>query len=187
VKPPRKKAAWLVLAAMGRKKKFIDKKNATSYRLIHRDEHSDDEAGDYELVTSHDLEQRHKEAAAAARARHPMSAMFLDEDDYVQNDQQRTEILESGLPDDGYNYLLHLRDPGTRTRLTITGTSREKATVTEELINITEDLGLEGVNCCTAELCAALTDHLNLGWSLCVALPAQTILLSRLTPAQCIN
>lgn len=123
---------------MGRKKKFIDKKNATTYHLVHRDEHGDDASGDYELVTSQHMAQRQEEATAAARTRHPMSFMFLDEDDLVQNDEQRTEILESGLPDDGYNYLQHLRDPGARARLTITGASREPATVTEELLTIPE-------------------------------------------------
>lgn len=104
------------VASMGRRKSFIDKKRSTTYYLVHKevDDDGDDdgESGDRELVTGEDFLRRQAEVAAAARAKHPLAFLFVQEEDLVQNAEQRHDILELGLPDDGYNYLKHLRAPG---------------------------------------------------------------------------
>ena len=113
---------------------FIDKKRATTYRLVHKD--VDDgasdggESGDYELVTDQQIAEREAAVAAASQARHPLSFLYMQDDDMVQSEAQRQEILDRGLPDDGYNYLRHLRAPGhaqPRTATVDTSSAREHA------------------------------------------------------------
>lgn len=127
---------------MGRKKKpFIDKRRATTYHLVHREiDENDEDDGDYELVSTQEMGERRQEAAAAA-GRHPMSFLFVTEDDMVQNDQQRDEIRDMGLPDDGYNYLQHLRAPGSQTLLAVAGTSTAGKGA---LQSVPEELCLDG-------------------------------------------
>jgi hypothetical protein len=100
---------------MGRRKRFIDKKNATTYYLVHKGVEDDNDAielqGDRELATAEDIAKRRVEVTKQAAAKHPLSFLFVDEDDIVQNEEHRAEILELGLPDDGYNYLKHIRAP----------------------------------------------------------------------------
>jgi Low temperature viability protein len=102
---------------MGRKKPFIDKKRAVTYTLVHRDAEDDDggdDSAEYELVTQQEMAEQQVKAAAAARSKHPLAFLYTQEEDLVENEQQRTEILDLGLLDDGYNYLKHLRAPGAR-------------------------------------------------------------------------
>lgn len=102
---------------MGRKKPFIDKSKATTYHVMYK-EH-DDAEDPFEFVSAADMQQRVEEAAEANSARHPLAFLYEDEDDHVQTEEQRQEILGMGLPDDGYNYLKHMRAPGARTQMMI--------------------------------------------------------------------
>jgi hypothetical protein len=103
---------------MGRNKKpFIDKRKATTYHVMYK-EH-DDEEDPFEFVSAEDMRQRTKEAAEAASASHPLSFLFENEEDQVQSEEQRQEIISMGLPDDGYNYLKHMRAPGSRQQMLI--------------------------------------------------------------------
>jgi hypothetical protein len=100
---------------MGRKKPFIDKSKATTYHVMHK-EH-DDVEDPFEFVSTEDMRQRTQEAAEAASARHPIAFLYENEEDQVQSEEQRQEIISMGLPDDGYNYLKHMRAPGSRQQM----------------------------------------------------------------------
>ncbi|XP_058098724.1 uncharacterized protein LOC131243401 isoform X2 [Magnolia sinica] len=135
---------------MGRKKKFIDKKNSATFQLLARDSsdpnnsHSANGSDrvfvrvdnnqylsqgflddvDENETTSHNSRSPHLDGPDSIFADAPGD----DDDDQIggaQNpvlaakttmaigslpDHIRREILELGFPDDGYNYLLHLRE-----------------------------------------------------------------------------
>ena len=97
---------------MGRKKQFIDKKSATTFHVVYRsaaDAEANPNGGDYDVVSDMELLHMRNEAADKATSSHPLDWLRIKESDYVKDDAQRTEILELGLSDDGYNYLQHLR------------------------------------------------------------------------------
>lgn len=102
---------------MGRKKPFIDKSKATTYHVMYK-EH-DDAEDPFEFVSEDDIRQRTEEAAGAASSRHPLAFLYENEDDQVQSEEQRQEIIGMGLPDDGYNYLQHMRAPGSRQQMVV--------------------------------------------------------------------
>ena len=102
---------------MGRKKPFIDKSKATTYHVMYK-EH-DDAEDPFEFVSERDIRQRTEEAAEAASSRRPLAFLYENEDDQVQSEEQRQEIMSMGLPDDGYNYLQHMRAPGARQQMLI--------------------------------------------------------------------
>ncbi|PWA55281.1 hypothetical protein CTI12_AA428980 [Artemisia annua] len=103
---------------MGKKKKFIDKKKAATFQLISRDTsdplYTDDPSNDRVFV----------------RVDNNSEAPFFDDDVDSEGDgifddapeeggpsrprllpdEVRREIVELGFPDDGYNYLSHLRE-----------------------------------------------------------------------------
>jgi hypothetical protein len=107
---------------MGRRRRFIDKKHGTTYYLVHKElnDGKDDGKleGDRELATAEEIAKRRAEGSERAAAKHPLSYLFVDEDDLVKNNEQREEILSLGLPDDGYNYLKHIRAPCATVSLT---------------------------------------------------------------------
>ena len=148
---------------------FIDKKRATTYRLVHKDVDDDasdgGESGDYELVTDEQIAEREAAVAAAAQTRHPLSFLYVQEEDLVQNEAQRQEILDRGLPDDGYNYLRHLRAPGhAQPRTATVDTSSALAHGAEEL---SKDRGvLAG-----AHVAAAATHAMLMRWHVSNGVP----------------
>lgn len=104
---------------MGRKKKFIDKKNSSTFQLIARDSsdpnYDDSPGGDRVFIQ------------VSGRPNEDPDSIFADADEdggqyyYDQAfdnsaaaqplpEKLRKEILDLGFPDDGYNYLNHLRD-----------------------------------------------------------------------------
>lgn len=122
---------------MGRKKKFIDKKKSATFQLIARDssdpiyddspgndrvfvridnnpvsvfagsgEYEDEDEGDSDSIFADAPEDNNDNEAddrvfgtpAAGPSRRPLP------------ENVRKEILELGFPDDGYNYLKHLRE-----------------------------------------------------------------------------
>ena len=98
----------------GRKKKFIDKKNSATFQLIARD--------------TSDPSFSQSDRVFVRVDNNPVSFPVADDsafddapDDYYYDDDAgvsggplpedvRREILELGFPDDGYNYLNHLRE-----------------------------------------------------------------------------
>jgi len=109
------------------KKKFIDKKNSTTYSLVYRSAEDGDEVGENQgdervlydknakkenVVTSKDLERE--------RYGNPLS--WLNEEDSIWgggqvgtsglDESRRQELIELGFDDDGYDYLKHLRTLG---------------------------------------------------------------------------
>lgn len=126
---------------MGKKKRFIDKKNSATFHLLARDS-SDNQpsAADPVFVrvdsnpfstpqgfSSQDDDDLAGAPDSAGFGGDDSASIFADAPDDVDSDEEaarpnpppppsglpehvRREILELGLPDDGYNYLLHLRD-----------------------------------------------------------------------------
>ncbi|GLI61074.1 hypothetical protein VaNZ11_003339, partial [Volvox africanus] len=116
---------------MGKKKAFIDKKKAVTYSLVYRDP-SEDPIGE-------DGGQRVLAPVGGARGPHPPSEDYYEdgyyEDEasiydseyslsmsrsatahhdasYILSEERRRELLALGFPDDGYDYLKHMRDLG---------------------------------------------------------------------------
>ena len=96
---------------MGKKKAFIDKKQAVTYSLVHRtaEDHSDTETGDRLLVSNEQLGQ----PPDAPRDPRLLHQHFFGGDDETASqpisEDRRRENLEYGFPDDGYDYMRHLR------------------------------------------------------------------------------
>lgn len=106
---------------MGRKKSFIDKKRATKFQVVYKEHEDGDDP--FEFVSHDQMRQRADEADAAAGSRHPMSFMYDDDSDAPPSEEERQDIIGMGLPDDGYNYLKHMRAAGTRRQMLIIPTS----------------------------------------------------------------
>ena len=86
---------------MGRRKPFIDKKSATTYNLLYGD--ADEQSQANETVNSKD--------AARPQMGRDFEPFPPEEITWDLPNNKRKEIVELGLPDDGYDYLQHLRDP----------------------------------------------------------------------------
>ena len=88
---------------MGKTKPFIDKKNAKTYSLLYGDNEVDPVAP----------EARRPNTTGNEQTGRPLDFLqFAPEDvSYDLPDSKRKEIVELGLPDDGYDYLQHLVDP----------------------------------------------------------------------------
>ncbi|KAK9270753.1 hypothetical protein L1049_026336 [Liquidambar formosana] len=119
---------------MGRKKKFIDKKKSATFQLLARDSSDpnyDDSPGADRVFVRVDNNQYSIDSFAsdenASSCPDDPNSIFADapSDDDVGGDfgrasgskppsalpeHVRREILELGFPDDGYNYLTHLRE-----------------------------------------------------------------------------
>lgn len=99
---------------MGKKKAFIDKKNARTFSLISRaDDDSDDDGGALVPADAAGVFSERGRDGPAPSARDFFSARLEAERPTVSlDDSKRREIVDLGLPDDGYDYLKHLRAPG---------------------------------------------------------------------------
>lgn len=104
---------------MGRKKSF-DKKSSVTYTLIQSSAPAGQqpqrlwveksrgvEFGRPDATLAPEAEQSHGTEAPLA---HRLAGIF-DETGADLSQEQRREIVDLGLPDDGYDYLQHLRDP----------------------------------------------------------------------------
>ena len=92
---------------MGRRKPFIDKKSATTYSLLCNDA---DETGNDEAPSTASQDA----GAVTSRPDHRAIMADLqgwqDEAPVVQvSEERRREIVDLGFPDDGYDYLKHLK------------------------------------------------------------------------------
>jgi len=96
----------------GRKKKFIDKKNSATFQLIARDS-SDPSFSQSDLVFVR-VDNNPVSFPVAEDSVYDDAADDYDDYDGVSGgplpEDVRKEILELGFPDDGYNYLNHLRE-----------------------------------------------------------------------------
>ncbi|PRW56768.1 LTV1-like protein [Chlorella sorokiniana] len=105
------------------KKKFIDKKNATTYNLVFRSTEDVDDVPERVLI---DADKRlgvgrvdtsaaaaaHDAAAAAGRRYppgHPLAWLEEEAQQAPLGEGRRRELIELGFPDDGYDYLKHMR------------------------------------------------------------------------------
>lgn len=101
------------------KKKFIDKKNSVTYNLVFR---STEDANDApERVLDAQRSAAETEAAAIARHEasgrryppgHPLAWMEEEAQQGEMSEERRQELVELGFPDDGYDYLRHVRTLG---------------------------------------------------------------------------
>ena len=109
---------------MGRRKPFVDKKNSTTYNVIYREAAQDDEgAAERDWIEANKgvgvgrpdmdlLEERHHQESLQGRrypAGHPLSWLDDEESQAALSEECRKQILDLGFPDDGYDYLKHMR------------------------------------------------------------------------------
>lgn len=125
---------------MGKKKKFIDKKNSATFQLLARDssdpDYNDTPGGDRVFVrvdnnqVSFFADGNPAGVSRSGPSDDDPDSIFADAPEEIDDDggegdrffgnsansgkalpeNVRKEILELGFPDDGYNYLLHLRE-----------------------------------------------------------------------------
>lgn len=115
---------------MGRKKKFIDKKKSATFQLLARDSSdpsfSDDSPGADRVFVRVDNNPISAASFIAADDSYAADSNSIFDDAPGDNEEDgdmlfqgssvplseevRKEILELGFPDDGYNYLMHLRE-----------------------------------------------------------------------------
>jgi hypothetical protein len=106
---------------MGKTKSFIDKKTATTYSLIYRSQdevNEDPEKAERVLQPVDKVGVPDPEKAIATGGRwpagHPLAWLEAEQTNKVSDDSRRREIVSLGLPDDGYDYLKHMRVVGGR-------------------------------------------------------------------------
>ncbi|KAL0054064.1 hypothetical protein WJX82_003186 [Trebouxia sp. C0006] len=100
---------------MGKSKPYIDRKQAASYSLVYRNAEAGQETTDRQWIESSkgvgvgrpDAEAVLQQADTAPRAPF-IPRWFQDEVDDISEDR-RKELIELGFPDDGYDYLKHMR------------------------------------------------------------------------------
>lgn len=100
---------------MGKSRPYIDKKQAASYSLVYRNAEAGQETSDRQWIESSkgvgvgrpDAEAVLQQADTDPRASH-IPRWFQDEVDDISEDR-RKELIELGFPDDGYDYLKHMR------------------------------------------------------------------------------
>ncbi len=108
---------------MGKKKPFVDKKNSTTFNLIYREAAQDDAGEQREWIESSRgvgvgrpdmdlLEEKHHQDSLQGRRYppgHPLSWLDDEEGQAALSEERRQQILDLGFPDDGYDYLKHMR------------------------------------------------------------------------------
>ncbi|DBA99090.1 hypothetical protein WJX77_009113 [Trebouxia sp. C0004] len=100
---------------MGKSRPYIDRKQAASYSLVYRNAEAGQETSDRQWIESSkgvgvgrpDAEAVLQQADTAPRAPY-IPRWFQDEVDDISEDR-RKEVIELGFPDDGYDYLKHMR------------------------------------------------------------------------------
>lgn len=105
---------------MGRKKGFFDKRNSVTYSLIHTSAPAGQQSERLWVEKSRGITVGSPDPAGAGQVQsdsvgglppgHPL-AWLSEGPETALTDAQRRETVDLGLPDDGYDYLQHLRDP----------------------------------------------------------------------------
>eukprot|EP01026_Neomeris_dumetosa_P044248 TRINITY_DN3723_c0_g1_i3.p2 TRINITY_DN3723_c0_g1~~TRINITY_DN3723_c0_g1_i3.p2 ORF type:complete len:563 (-),score=104.11 TRINITY_DN3723_c0_g1_i3:388-2076(-) len=93
---------------MGRRKPFIDKKRATTYRLVYKPDTGGEEPQQI-LVPVSEEPQPQAEDQFLTKGLQAEIKPFGCYSQTELSEEKRREIVELGLPDDGYDYLKHLR------------------------------------------------------------------------------
>ena len=97
---------------MGKAKAFIDRKQAESYSLVYRNAEAGAETSDRQWIeSSKGVGVGRPDADAVQDQGGPARQTpwwFQDEVDDI-SEERRKELIELGFPDDGYDYLKHLR------------------------------------------------------------------------------
>lgn len=86
---------------MGRGKPFIHKRSATTYSLTCEDRTQEQ--------PSHQPDPSHERTRSCSSG--AWTTGVCDTSGIGLSEQERQEVLDLGLPDDGYNYLQHIREP----------------------------------------------------------------------------
>ena len=109
---------------MGRRKPFVDKKKSTTYNVIYREAAQEDETAEQREWVEKEkgvgvgrpdmdlLEERHHQESLQGRRYppgHPLSWLEEEEGQETLSEERRKQNLDLGFPDDGYDYLKHLR------------------------------------------------------------------------------
>lgn len=109
------------------KKKFIDKKRSVTYSLVYRSTEDADEAPERTLMEASrgagataggpDVDAAAEAHQASISNRryppgHPLAWLEDEERQGEMSDERRKELIELGFPDDGYDYLRHVRTLG---------------------------------------------------------------------------
>lgn len=102
---------------MGKKKQFIDKKSAQTYNLIYSNAEDGDTQPERTLATNNIGFGRPDSTAddipPSSSSRyppgHPLAWLEQTESQPPISEARRKELIELGFPDDGYDYLSHLR------------------------------------------------------------------------------
>lgn len=121
---------------MGRRKPFIDKKSATTYSLLYNDA---DETGDDEAPGRASRDAGPATSKSDHRAIIAELQGWQDEASVVQiSEERRREIVDFGFPDDGYDYLKHLKgstddSQGLKDDLSSSGRKRRPSWLTERI------------------------------------------------------
>jgi len=103
---------------MGKKKQFIDKKSAQTYNLIYSNAEDGDAQPERTLATNNigvgrPVSTADKITPSTSNSRyppgHPLAWLEQTESQPPISEARRKELIELGFPDDGYDYLSHLR------------------------------------------------------------------------------
>lgn len=107
------------------KKKFIDKKSAVTYSLVYRSTEDADDQPERVLLEAaggvHGEEEALPEAVSLSAEQptgrryppgHPLAWLEAEEAQEAIPEGRRRELVELGFPDDGYDYLRHVRTLG---------------------------------------------------------------------------
>ena len=103
---------------MGRKP-FINKKQATTYNLIYRSSEKDEDSGGRQWLEADrrvgigrpDIQSVQEAAVPTGYpSGHPLAWLSSEQDDI--SEERRKDIIQLGFPDDGYDYIKHLRTLG---------------------------------------------------------------------------
>ncbi|GMH40512.1 hypothetical protein BSKO_08416 [Bryopsis sp. KO-2023] len=104
---------------MGRSRKpFVDKKKAVTYRLVFKSSEYGEESQERVFVPVRGpAGDEYSDVGSSYEGPGPMSAamahqLFFGGSECEATEEQREEMISLGLPDDGYNYLQHVRTVG---------------------------------------------------------------------------
>lgn len=132
---------------MGKKKPFIDKKKSTTYSLIYRsqdDAQADPEGSDRILQPTDSVGVPDVQTEQVGRwpPGHPLAWLQAERANRVTDDARRREIVSLGLPDDGYDYMKHLRivgGPGSTSLAQVPQSSESSRRLKEGIELVDED------------------------------------------------
>ncbi|GAX78082.1 hypothetical protein CEUSTIGMA_g5524.t1 [Chlamydomonas eustigma] len=91
---------------------FINKKNATTYSLTYGAEEHDDRGDANSVVQESEVCYPYDDTYSAYGSELEYGCSPYEDEGYVMTEARRKELIELGFPDDGYDYLRHLKELG---------------------------------------------------------------------------